>query len=361
MTFPILTIGDVVARVPIVQGGMGVGISLSGLAAAVANQGGVGVIAAAMIGMKESDAGTDPRGANVRALRKEIRAARAMTKGIIGVNIMVALTDYDELAEASVEEGVDIIFSGAGLPVDLPKHAPAGSHTKLAPIVSSGRAASILCRKWLHKYHRLPDALVVEGPKAGGHLGFKPEQLDQPEFALEILVPEVLAAVRPFEEENKTKIPVIAAGGVYTGADIHRFLRMGAAAVQMGTRFVATHECDADDAFKQSYVTAKADDMVVIKSPVGLPGRAIGNQFITDVANGLRKPFKCPYKCLKTCDYHTAPYCIAMALTNAKRGKLKYGFAFAGANAYRTTRIISVAELIDELRTEYDAAVTAEA
>ncbi len=348
-----LHIGSLIARIPIIQGGMGIGISLSGLAAAVANEGGIGVIATAGIGMSEPDFFKSSFEANLRALRKEIRKAREMTKGILGVNIMVALSDFADLVKAAIEEGIDIIFSGAGLPLNLPQFLPEHAKTLLAPIVSSGRAASIISKKWSEKYHRLPDAVVVEGPKAGGHLGFKAEMLHDPAYSLENLVPEVIQAVRPFEEQFRKSIPVIAAGGIYTGQDIRRFMDLGAAGVQMATRFVTTHECDASLAFKQTYIDSKREDMTIIKSPVGMPGRAIRNTFLDEVSQGKRKPFKCPYHCLKTCDYKNSPYCITLALMNAKKGNLSQGFAFAGENAYRASGIISVKELIATLMKEY--------
>ncbi len=332
---------------------------MAGLASAVANQGGIGVIAAAMAGVSEPDVKTDPAQANVRALKREIRKAREMTNGIIGVNIMVALTHYPELVQAAIEEGIDIIFSGAGLPLDLPSYLTKGCQTKLAPIVSSGRAATLICRKWMARYGYLPDAFVVEGPKAGGHLGFKPEQLDDSKFALENLVADVIAAVKPLAEEYGKEIPVIAAGGVYTGEDILSFLQMGAAAVQMGTRFVATHECDADIAFKEAIVNAAKEDLMVIKSPVGMPGRAIKNTFLEKVGEGEKKPFSCPYHCIKSCKQETSPYCIALALAGARKGKFNYGFAFAGSNAYRVDKIISVRELILSLEKEYCQALDA--
>lgn len=352
MQLPQLHIGDLIARIPIVQGGMGVGISLSGLASAVANQGGIGVIAAAMIGMGEPDLAANPVEANVRALKTEIRRARSLTKGLLGVNIMVALTIFSEMVIAAIEEGIDFIFSGAGLPLDLPKYLRKGCRTKLVPIVSSGRAAEVLCKKWERLSH-LPDAFVVEGPMAGGHLGLKPEQIFAPEFTLEKLVPEVLAAVKPFEEKHGRAIPVIAAGGVYSGADIYKFLRMGAAGVQMATRFVATHECDADMAFKQAYVDSTKEDIVIIQSPVGLPGRAINNEFLEAVKRGEKIPFTCPYHCIRTCDHRNSPYCIALALMQAKKGNLKRGFVFSGQNAYRVDRIVSVKELIESLAQEF--------
>ena len=356
MTIPKLKIGDVVARIPIVQGGMGIGISLSGLASAVANEGGIGVIAAAMIGLHETDICSNFREANIRALRNEIRKAREATEGILGVNIMVALTNFADMVRTSLEEGIDVIFAGAGLPLDLPKYLRDGFRTKLVPIISSARAAKAICKRWLSKFDSLPDAFVVEGPMAGGHLGFSAEQLENPDFALEKLIPEVVEAVIPFQEEHKVDIPVIAAGGVYSGGDIHKFLQLGAAGVQMATRFVTTHECDADIRFKQSYLDARMEDLVIIKSPLGLLGRAIRNKFIDDVEGGKKKPFKCPYHCLIPCDVKNSPYCISLALVHAKRGTLKHGFAFAGQNAYRAEQIISVKELITSLLDEYTMA-----
>lgn len=356
MPFPSLRFGDLIVDVPIIQGGMGVGISLSSLSSAVANQGGVGVISAAMIGMNEPDLLKNYAEANIRALQHEIRKAKEMTKGILGVNIMVALTNFADLVKASIQERIDVIFAGAGLPFDMPKYLKEDTHTKLVPIVSSGRAAVIMCKKWLSKFNYLPDGFVVEGPMAGGHLGFKPEQLDDPAFRLEKLVPEVLEAVKPFEQEHGKAIPVIAAGGIYTGADICKYLRMGAAGVQLGTRFVATHECDADMAFKQAFIDAKEKDVTVIKSPVGMPGRALRNSFLEDVDKGKRTPFKCPYHCIITCDYKKSPYCIAQALANAKKGRMKLGFAFAGSTAHRVDKLLSVKELMDSLREEYEAA-----
>ena len=331
---------------------MGIGVSLSGLASAVADEGGIGVIAGAMIGMSESDIVSNPREANIRALRREIREARNKTSGIIGVNIMVALTQYPELVATSIEEKIDIIFSGAGLPLDLPKYLEGSKDTKLVPIVSSGRAAQVICKKWA-RYNYIPDGFVVEGPMAGGHLGLKKEQIYDPNFSLEKLIPEVIEAVKPFEQKHHASIPVIAAGGVYTGADIYRFLKMGAAGVQMATRFVATHECDADIAFKQAFVDAGEEDITIIESPVGLPGRAIKNEFLDAIKQGEKVPFTCPYHCITTCDYRTSPYCISRALINAKRGKLKHGFAFVGQNVHRVDRIMSVKELMDELKEEF--------
>lgn len=363
MPFPSLSLGDLTAKIPVIQGGMGVGISLSGLAAAVASQGGIGVIAGAMIGMREPDVSENPIEANCRALKAEIAKARELSTGIIGVNIMVALTTFTQMARAAIESKVDVIFSGAGLPLDLPRQLrelceekKEEFRTKLVPIISSGRAATVIAKKWLSRFSYLPDAFVVEGPKAGGHLGFKPNEINDANHALEVIVPEVLEAVKPLEDKYGKSVPVIAAGGIFTGGDIYKFLQMGASGVQMGTRFVATHECDADIRFKESYLKATRDDITIISSPVGMPGRALQNDFIAKSREGLKKPFKCIFHCVSTCQQEKTPYCIAQALISAMRGNLKGGFAFCGENVYRVNEIISVAELIQKLENEYEAA-----
>jgi nitronate monooxygenase len=348
-----LTIGPYTAPLPVVQGGMGVHISLSGLASAVANEGGIGVIATAGIGMNEPDVYTNFLEANRRALRREIRTAREKTRGLVGVNILVALSNYADMVRTAVDEGADFIFSGAALPLNLPSLLEGSTHTKLIPIVSSGRSARILIRRWLDRYHYPPDALVVEGPKAGGHLGFKPEQIDDPEFALEAILHDVLREAEAAGAQDRVPIPVLAAGGIYTGEDIYNAMAMGASGVQMATRFVTTEECDASEGFKKAYLDAKPEDLAIIKSPIGLPGRAILNGFLKEVEAGTRIPFKCPYHCIVTCDYQTTPYCIALALTNAARDNLKLGFAFAGTNAYRAERITTVREVVQSLLDEY--------
>ena len=336
---------------------MGIGISMSGLASAVAREGAIGVIAAVMIGITEKGFYKDPKGTTRTALAKEIKKAKEMSNGgIVGVNIMVALTDYEALVRIAAEAGADVIISGAGLPLNLPALLPSGSKTKLIPIVSSGRAASILCKRWGQHFGFPPHAIVVEGPKAGGHLGFKADELDSPKNRLKLLVKDVIDSVRPFEEKWDIKIPVIAAGGVYSGADMHEFISLGAAGVQMATRFVATNECDASDRFKQAYIEAGQDDVIIIKSPVGLPGRALKSPFIDKIRQGKVKPYKCTYHCLRTCDYKTAPYCISMALINAQRGNLDAGFVFCGSNVWRVNKIIPVHELIGEILDEYQEA-----
>lgn len=362
MPFPSLKIGDLTAKIPVIQGGMGVGISLAGLASAVADTGAIGVIAGAMIGMREPDVAENPIEANVRALKHEIEKARSLTSGIIGVNIMVALTTFTQMVRAAIESKVDLIFSGAGLPLDMPRQLlelceekKREFTTKLVPIVSSGRAATIIAKKWLSRFNYLPDAFVVEGPKAGGHLGFKPHELESGQHALEIIVPQVLEAVKPFEDKSGRPIPVIAAGGIYSGADIRKFLSLGAAGVQMGTRFVATHECDADIRFKESYLKAGKEDITIISSPVGMPGRALVNEFIEKSRAGLKNPVKCIFHCVSTCEMEKTPYCIAQALISAMRGNLKGGFAFCGENVWRVNEIVAVRDLVKSLEEEYDA------
>jgi NAD(P)H-dependent flavin oxidoreductase YrpB (nitropropane dioxygenase family) len=350
-----LKIGDLLAKVPIVQGGMGVGISLSGLASAVANAGGVGVISAAGLGVIYKELASTFDEACILGLKEELRKARQKTKGIIGVNIMVALTNFADLVKTSIEEKADVIFSGAGLPLNLPSFLNSDSTTKLVPIVSSARALKVICRRWLGEYNYLPDAVVVEGPKAGGHLGYSHEQLDDENFSLEKSVPEVVAAVKELEQQHGKEIPVIAGGGIYSGEDIYDIMALGADAAQMGTRFVTTEECDASERFKQCYIDAKQEDIEIIQSPVGMPGRALHNNFLQKVKEGLKQPKACPFNCIKTCDISKSPYCIMLALYNAYRGKMENGYAFCGSNAWRCDKIISVNKLMESLVAEYEA------
>ncbi len=353
-----LQIGDLKVPVPIIQGGMGVAISLSGLATAVANQGGVGVISAAGIGMREPGFEKDYRQANKTALRREIKTVRTHSTGVLGINLMVALSDYDDLLQIAVEEKVDLVFMGAGLPLKLPEFVLQKGfeniHTKFVPKISSAKAAKLIFQYWHQKFNHIPDAVVVEGPLAGGHLGFSMKELTENPVPLSVLIKETVDVIQPFQEMYDKNIPVIAAGGIYTGSDIAAILSAGAQAVKMGTRFVATHECDADLAFKKSYVTSTKEDILLINSPVGLPGRVIDSEFVQQIKRGETKPFKCPWKCLKNCDFRQVPYCISKVLLNSAQGKMDVGFAFAGANAYRVNKIVSVKELFDELISEYE-------
>lgn len=272
---------------------------------------------------------------------------------------MLALTDFDDLIKASFDEEIDIVFLGAGLPLKVPSTMTLeylqNTPTKIGIIISSARAAKLIITHWAEHFHRIPDVVVVEGPKAGGHLGFKLSQIFDPAFALENIVPQVKETVKELEAKYNVTIPIVAGGGVFTGEDIYKIMDLGIDGVQMGTRFVATEECDADDKFKQQYIDCTEEDIVIIESPVGLPGRAINNKFLQSVSQGGKVPFSCPWKCLKTCDYQNSPYCIALALLNAQHGKLAEGFAFAGANAYLVDKITTVKELINTLVQEYEA------
>ena len=349
-----LNIGNLSIPVPIIQGGMGVGISLSGLASAVANEGGVGVISAAGLGVLYKNLSKNYLEASILGLKEELRKAREKTKGVIGVNVMVALSNFTDLVKTAIAEKADIIFAGAGMPLNLPSFLQKDSVTKLVPIISSGRAAKLICEKWQSIYNYLPDALVIEGPKAGGHLGFKDEQIDDEHYKLENILPEVLGEVREIEAKYEKKIPVIVAGGIYSGDDIRNFMEMGADGVQMGTRFVTTTECDASDVFKQTYIDAHEEDIEIIKSPVGMPGRAIFSNFIQKIKEGAKQPKVCPFHCIKTCDISKSPYCIITALYNAFKGNMENGYAFAGANAFKATRIMSVKETFRSLLEEFN-------
>ena len=348
-------IGNLEVKLPVIQGGMGVGVSLSRLASAVADEGGIGVISCAGLGLIYHKSPGDYLNRCISGLKEEIRKAKEKTNGIIGVNIMVALTNYADMVKTSIKEKADVIFAGAGLPFDLPSYLTKESTTKLVPIVSSPRAAKILCDKWKTNYNYLPDAIVVEGPKAGGHLGFKTEQLEDEHYSLEQLVPEVLNIAAQYRAEKE--IPVIVAGGISSGQDIHHFIEMGASGVQMGTIFVTTEECDASTEFKNVFVNARQEDIKIIQSPVGMPGRAIDGEFIQSVEKGQEMPRSCPFHCIKTCDYTKSPYCIVQALYQAARGNMKKGYAFTGMNVHLSQKISSVKEVIARLKAEFQGGI----
>ena len=350
-----LNIGELKVDLPLIQGGMGVGISRSRLAAAVTLEGGIGVISGVHIGFNEPDFEINRNEANKRALRNEILIAKEKTKGgVLGVNLLVAMNHYRENAEVCVKAGIDLIISGAGLPTELPGIVK-GSKTKAIPIVSSGRAASVILKLWERKHAYIPDALVVEGPEAGGHLGFHQNDLIEHTYqTLSDIYADVKKVVTEYEIKAKKKISVIVAGGIYNGIDIAKYLKEGADGVQMSTRFVATYECDADIKFKEAYINASKEDILIIKSPVGLPGRAINNNFIKKVNAGNVPVTKC-YACLKTCDPSNTPYCISRALIEAVKGNVDEGLIFTGSNSYKIKEIISVKELINEIITEAEA------
>ena len=358
--FKPLVIGDLTAKRPVIQGGMGVGISLHSLAGAVAKAGGIGLISTAQIGFKEPDFRKKPLEANLRAIGQELKKAREIApEGILGFNIMVATHDYALYVKEAVKAGADIIVSGAGLPVDLPGLVE-GFKTKIAPIVSTAKSANVICKLWDRKFKRVPDLVVIEGPLAGGHLGFSREDLHQlgvdtenvpetyhrDEYQAEIK--KIFQVVKGFGEKYGVKIPVVVAGGIYDHEDMKRAMELGADGVQVATRFVTTEECDAPMAYKQAYIDAKKEDIVITKSPVGMPGRAIRNPFLENVG---KTPFKLEwcYQCLEHCDRKTIPYCITKALIDAAEEDTENSLLFCGSYAYRAEKIETVDEVMREL------------
>lgn len=344
-----LKIGKKYTKLPLIQGGMGIGISLGGLAGAVAAEGGAGVISAAQIGFREPDFDEEPFTANLRAIHKEVEKARALSKeGVIGMNIMTAMNDYESYVREAVKAGVDFIVSGAGLPVDLPAYTE-GSDTAIAPIVSTEKSASVILKYWDKKYKKIPDLLIVEGPKAGGHLGFTKEQL---EFFTENKYKEeigaILRLVKTYEEKYGEKIPVILAGGIDSREKAEEAFSIGADGIQVATRFVTTKECDAASEYKEAYVKAKKEDICIVKSPVGMPGRAIHNAFLEKVERGEKKLCKC-HKCLHRCNPGEIPYCITDALIQAAEGNVEDALIFCGANAWKISEIQTVSQVVREL------------
>lgn len=348
MKYKPLKIGELTARIPLVQGGMGVGISLSGLASAVANEGGVGIISAAQIGFRELEWDTNSLEANLKALATEFKKARKLApKGILGFNIMVATRRYEEYVRAAVKAGADIIVSGAGLPVDLPKYVE-GFKTKIAPIVSSVKAAALICKLWDRRYNRVPDMVIIEGPKAGGHLGFTPEaaaNLTQEEYDVEIS--KIIETVKGCAEKHDCEIPVVVAGGVYSREDVQHVMEdLGADGVQIGTRFVTTEECDAPLAYKETYIKASKEDIIITKSPVGMPGRAIANPFLR---RKEKAEIKHCHRCLEKCNPKEIPYCITDALVNAAKGNVDEALLFCGSDAWKADKIETVRDVIADL------------
>ena len=344
-----LKIGKKYTKLPLIQGGMGIGISLGGLAGAVAAEGGAGVISAAQIGFREPDFDEEPFTANLRAIHKEVEKARALSKeGVIGMNVMTAMNGYESYVREAVKAGVDFIVSGAGLPVDLPAYAE-GSDTAIAPIVSTEKSASVILKYWDKKYKKIPDLLIVEGPKAGGHLGFTKEQL---EFFTENKYKEeigaILRLVKTYEEKYGEKIPVILAGGIDSREKAEEAFSIGADGIQVATRFVTTKECDAAPEYKEAYVKAKKEDICIVKSPVGMPGRAIHNTFLEKVERGGKKLCKC-HKCLHRCNPGEIPYCITDALIQAAEGNVEDALIFCGANAWKISEIQTVSQVVREL------------
>lgn len=354
-----LRIGELTAKLPIIQGGMGVGVSLSSLAGAVAAEGGIGVISAAQIGFYRPDFERNPLEANLKAVKEQITLAREKARGgIIGINIMVATKNYREYVKAAVQAGVDLIISGAGLPKKLPEYVR-GSGVKMAPIISSGKGARVICRIWDRNYHCAPDMIVIEGPLAGGHLGFSEEELtpfiegDQKKIsritaAYDEEICRVIQVCREYGEKYEKEIPVVVAGGIDTAEKTRHMLSLGASGIQAATPFVATRECDAHENFKKAYVKADKEDVVILKSPVGMPGRGIKNTFLEKIARGERGEIHCK-QCLENCNPASIPYCITDALIRAVKGDVENGLVFCGANVDKIHKISTVREVIKNL------------
>ena len=359
--FKPLNIGNLTASLPIIQGGMGVGISLSSLAGAVAKAGGVGIISTAQIGFRDPDFYKNSQEANLKAMETELKKAREIAPdGILGFNIMVATKNYVEYVKTAVKIGADIIISGAGLPVNLPEYVK-GTATKIAPIVSTVKSAKVICKLWDRNYKTAPDLVVVEGPLAGGHLGFSREQLTElgadtdqvsktyHKAEYEEEVKGIIALVKEYGGKYGKEIPVVMAGGVYTHEDVrHCIEELGADGVQVGTRFVTTEECDAPLVYKQAYINARGEDIVITKSPVGMPGRAVMNPFLKKMTAEGEKVTRC-FRCLEQCDPATTPYCITQALINAAQGDEDHALIFCGSNACRAERIETVEEVMKDL------------
>ena len=341
-------IGKKRLKKPLIQGGMGIGVSLSGLAGAVAKEGGAGTISAAQIGFLQPEFEQNPVLANLKAMEEELQKARKIAPdGILGFNIMVAMNHYETYVRKAVETGADFIVSGAGLPLDLPAMV-SDTDIAIAPIVSSARGAALILKYWEKKYHRYPDFIVIEGPEAGGHLGFSRKQLEE-KMDYDMEISEILKLVRVYEKKAERKIPVAVGGGICDKARAEHGFMLGADLIQVASRFITTKECDADSAYKDAYLKAQKEDIVLVSSPVGMPGRAIRNPFLERVEKGeVQRPKKC-FGCLKHCNPAEIPYCITEALIHAVKGDTENGLLFCGAQGFLTNQIETVEDVMEDL------------
>lgn len=352
-----LQLGTRTLNLPLIQGGMGVGISLGNLAGHVMKEGAMGVISAAHPGYRKDTFWQDACTANIEALHEEVTKAKqiAQGKGLCGVNIMVASHHYEDYVKAAVAAKADAIISGAGIPLDLPKYVD-NHDILLAPIVSSAKVARLILKAWDRHAQRIPDFIVIEGALAGGHLGFRKETLLSETYeSNETILAGVLAELKPYEERYGHRVPVFVAGGIYDGADIAHIMAKGASGVQMATRFIATEECDASEAYKKAFLHAGKEDIHLVSSPAGLPGRAIDTAFTKKIQEKRIPPHHC-IGCMKPCKPDQTPYCISEALIQAVTGNLEEGLVFAGTNAYRIQEITTVSELIATLMQELEDA-----
>ena len=354
-----LKIGKYEIKYPIFQGGMGLGISWDKLAGNVSLEGGLGIISSVGTGYYENrkfidkELNAKPFGSenfySTRGLRAVIENARKICGDLpLGVNIMYAANDYARVVKDACEAGINVIVSGAGLPTNLPEFTQNFKEIALVPIVSSAKALKIICKRWLQRYERLPDAVVLEGPLSGGHQGFTYEQCLDPEFSLFNLIPQVKAEIKEWGD-----FPLIAAGGIWDKNDIEKAISLGANGVQMGTRFIGTHECDADIGFKEVLLAAEEKDIELIKSPVGYPARGIRTNLINLVDKRMGPKIQCISNCVSPCqrgkEAKQVGYCIADRLFDAYSGKKESGLFFTGANGYKLKELISVKELMHKL------------
>ncbi len=361
MSFKSLKIGKYIIEKPIIQGGMGIGISWDQLAGNVSLEGGLGVISSVGTGVYKNReyadkvVGKDKRPLEAinfysyKALQKIFDNARAICGDKpLAVNILYAQSEYNRVVEDACRAGADIIITGAGLPLSMPEAAKNYPDVALVPIVSTAKALKILCKRWKKAHNRLPDAVIVEGPLSGGHQGFKYEECFKEENKLENILPPVVE-----EAKNWGNIPVIAAGGIWDRDDIIKMMELGASGVQMGTRFIGTIECDASDKFKQVILDAKEDDIKLFKSPVGYPARGVKTQLQRDIEAGRAPKVACISNCVTPCnrgvEAKAVGYCIADRLTDAYDGIVESGLFFTGTNGYRLNEIITVKELINKL------------
>lgn len=359
MSFKSLKIGKYIIEKPIVQGGMGVGISWDQLAGNVSKEGGLGVISAVGTGYYEDKAYakklvsdrplSESNFYSPEGLHKIVANARKICGDKpLAANILYAMNDYGRVVKDACEAGINIIITGAGLPTNMPEFTEGFPDVALVPIVSSPKALKIICKRWQKRYNRLPDAVVVEGPKSGGHQGFTYEQCKLPENQLENIV-------GPVVEEASTwgNIPVIAAGGVWDKKDIEEMLSLGASGVQMGTRFIGTHECDAHINFKNILINAKKEDIKLMGSPVGYPAQGVVTNLTHLVEKREGPAIRCISNCVAPCnrgeEAKAVGFCIADRLSDAFLGNTETGLFFSGTNGYKLDEIISVKELINKL------------
>ena len=358
---PSLRIRNLEVPYPIIQGGMGIGISWDRLAGNVARSGCVGIVSAIGTGYRypglaRTRAGRPDQPENLQnteALQRILKDALAIADGhgAVGVNILCAINEYERVVRESVDAGAQLIISGAGLPLALPDYV-GDRDVALVPIVSSARALKLICKTWERKYHRLPDAVVLEGPESGGHQGFSLEQCGDPAFSLDALLPSVV------EERNLWgDFPVIAAGGVWDRADIDRLMAMGAGGVQMATRFIGTFECDAHPNFKEVILRSSKATIALHGSPVGMPARGVMTALHHRIVAGTAPKIKCISNCVSPCEHGKGAlrvgYCIADSLGDSRGGDMESGLFFTGSNGWQLNELLPVRDLVGEISCDY--------